>query len=1684
MWSRFALLISLFALIQPALGEEYFTYAHDGLQVTAPHFVGPASDVSIYRNLHVKSESAVAVLALPGEKRNVELSGISGVSFSSKPDYGGKVNPEILKMLSENQSQVLSLSSPVAVRIYLVPDAYNGKSFSEMQSLVSAELAALGIDIMDNTSNPIVAGIHSVQQLKDLLSLSYVSYVDLNEPMNIPLTLSEGVDVINAPTVWNYSYTGSGVRVGVLDVGFENWEQLVSIGELPQNTLLYTPNGAGSGVHGSACAEIVYDVAPGIEGMYLANTGVTIHDLYNATKWMIDNGVRVISHSVGWFGWGPSMFDSNGDGIPEFWDVYGVVDYALSRGVVWVNAAGNEGDSHWEGFWRDADGDGYLDIYGTAVNSSDIELDVEGIQVVLENGSDFLVWARWSDYGYPNNPPTNDFDMYLFCNVNGSWALVESSERPQNGTFGQEPAEFIEYYPNSTMYCMIVIGEYSAPNRDSMYLDISWSGSYEIWNGSDPTYDPVVEWGSIASPADHPEVIAVGAVPWYDPWWVESFSSRGPAFNPYIGVYNLTKPDVVAPDGVVTLSSAPFYGTSAAAPHVTGMVALMLSRNSTMTPLQVKEAVEQSATDAGVLGRDNTFGAGIANAPAAVFYDSPEAMLRYFRMYDTITSSDAILSGNHTFEVWNLIGVYNINDPTDEPLSGVVVEASADSIYELWWRSIAILNSTYVRWDIPYDIYEDDGVFVGFQSGVAGGRLNLSIWRDVNRTVFQSDGYQLVNVTLRYDDTNFMWGTLTIDPWYSDIASAEFVNGTFSTDAPLSYYEFSPDHIHVEFNRSQLQPGQNYTFSVLVYVHNFARHPVEYVPQIRVGYGVNITRFQDGKGLSAEVPASLLPSDIHFVRASASSENIWTIQRGELYSAVLDGRVQLVGDIARLEYYEERITFAENDSFSSGSYPVVLQNKFKVYNYPDSGGKAIDGFNLTVYTDRPIKYVWWSSRATWGGNEAYWDFSDVAIQDGGSECCMMAAVDGGVAEIPVGITRTLNITEADGVTFQQVNVTFRFTNLFGERYDMYIHVWDTDSVNATILAGTFETDFPFDWIGVWDNHIEIGAPGYLVDNRTYHASVVVMYNTTSRTLVKPEVAARITLGDSTAYYGLGSTVNVSFENVSAVLMTNSDFDWDVRHIKQVTASLKGIIAPAGEVANLLLRKLSVFEIDSMGVLTPGVGYRVDILNTPDATSDYLSLLIDLNTADRITKVWRSITASDIQGLTVNSVSVNASIYDGYYFQTTVFTNDTPEYGQICAVERSVSGVPQYEANYTANVTVVCNATAIAEFDHAVISVSIPSPSEWYYNTSYIISWDSNASIAPSFERKYYIEFPLNVSDLVRPVAINLTYHVGLDMTSVNVPFVTAPQIGIYLENATGSYSLESDSIISFWNGTSMQIYADRNVSWNVEERNELWIIYDGYVVIPGDVSPPYLNLSYMEFDSTTVRARLEMLDEHPEVVQALVSQNNVVSMFAYLYTNVNGTYWLNFTPAIYEICSDACEQVTAFVDLETGNSFVLGFLISDNYSGYAVAAFDQNGSFIGIYQNPKLTLEINVTSGEFYPWLLLGERYGDRGAAVLNGHDITFIHLNSIPITGNFTVQFSSRDARFAYTEGSLYTLTAYRTEFDVDGDGNVTIADVTQVAWMLFGKVTGTESADFNKNGRVDIGDLARIVYYLMEKL
>ncbi|MDW7731822.1 MAG: S8 family serine peptidase [Methanolobus sp.] len=117
--------------------------------------------------------------------------------------------------------------------------------------------------------------------------------------------------------------------------------------------------------------------------------------------------------------------------------------------------------------------------------------------------------------------------------------------------------------------------------------------------------------GNVSYPAAYDQVIAVSATSVFDNY--ASFSNIGAEIElaaPGASIYSTSL------GGEYESKS----GTSMAAPHVSGVVALLLSADSTLDPAEVREILDSTATDLGDEGKDIYYGNGLVNASAALGY--------------------------------------------------------------------------------------------------------------------------------------------------------------------------------------------------------------------------------------------------------------------------------------------------------------------------------------------------------------------------------------------------------------------------------------------------------------------------------------------------------------------------------------------------------------------------------------------------------------------------------------------------------------------------------------------------------------------------------------------------------------------------------------------------------------------------------------------------------------------------------------------------------------------------------------------------------------------------------------------------------------------------------------------------------------------------------------------------------
>lgn len=399
----------------------------------------------------------------------------------------------------------------------------------------------------------------------------------------------EGINALAAAPWHEAGITGKGVKLAVFDLQWYQADlQQDELGEvhtqdceahsaclLPMDTLR-PEYSFEEGSHGVACAEVVRDIAPGVELYLVRVNGPTT--LSNAAAWAVREKIDIVSMSLSFFN--NSFYDGSGG-------VNAAVDQLRKGGVLLVNSAGNYATEHWDADFNDPDNDGDMDFpWGSSYLP--VNYGAGGVSI-------YLSWDQFHSCG------DTDFDLYLY-DENG--ILRGRSEAIQERT-----------------------ADYCAPveRLSGTIAEGGWHYLKIVRRSGDPHVHLAVfaregkvyeaTPGSVADPASSISAFTVGAVraTGYLQNGPESFSSIGPTHG------GVDKPDIAGPDGLSTFTygNVGFYGTSASTPAIAATLALVMEAHPGWTAFDAADDLQANAlTDRSVWSPyDGELGAGKARLP-------------------------------------------------------------------------------------------------------------------------------------------------------------------------------------------------------------------------------------------------------------------------------------------------------------------------------------------------------------------------------------------------------------------------------------------------------------------------------------------------------------------------------------------------------------------------------------------------------------------------------------------------------------------------------------------------------------------------------------------------------------------------------------------------------------------------------------------------------------------------------------------------------------------------------------------------------------------------------------------------------------------------------------------------------------------------------------------------------------
>jgi subtilisin family serine protease len=471
-------------------------------------------------------------------------------------------------------NDLIDVGIPLELIVKTAQSAEPGKVFdqiTQLEHVINLQLPSPG---KPNTLRPTRLNVFSPSArefIRGLLLWRVVLPSLAAQPQPPAPFASEGVKAIGADKWQAAGYNGQGIKIGILDQGFDGYRDLLGR-ELPAKVTAksFVPgiDIDQTGVsHGAAVAEVIHDVAPDAE-LYLVYYDGGDVSMGNAVEWMLQQGVHIISHSAGGLA---APMDGTGRDAE-------LVKLVADNGALWINSAGNNGTQHYRAAYADTNNDGVHE-FAPDKTLLGFQADPGG------NSQIVLTWNDWQPGG------AQDLDLYIF-DQDGN--VVASSRNSREGD--RSPVEQIIYQFDDARTYYVTINGVNVTQPITLSLFVHQTPLLEL-------ADPI---GSLATPGDAREALTVGAVNWRDSQ-LEPFSSRGPTTDGRI------KPDLVGPDGVSNAIYTPqdFYGTSAATPHIAGAAALVWSAYPQATAQEIRDFLINHAVDLDPGGVDNETGAGL-----------------------------------------------------------------------------------------------------------------------------------------------------------------------------------------------------------------------------------------------------------------------------------------------------------------------------------------------------------------------------------------------------------------------------------------------------------------------------------------------------------------------------------------------------------------------------------------------------------------------------------------------------------------------------------------------------------------------------------------------------------------------------------------------------------------------------------------------------------------------------------------------------------------------------------------------------------------------------------------------------------------------------------------------------------------------------------------------------------------
>jgi len=483
---------------------------------------------------------------------------IAGQEPTPEREHGGEV-PSNVTISTSPAIQTSTTETDTYTVVASDPDAVNISQLEQFGEVSTHSGRLLKVQLSSSAT-------------QDVAALPWVEEVQLAaEPVPTQTSSGENASSLGVAQLHEAGVTGEGARVGVIDAGFDTSAPGVSSNTIDTRQFAT----ATDTNHGTAVAQIVTTTAPNAS-LYLA-TAQTPTDVAAALDYFTANNVDVVVMAIGF----PTLNDDGQHVLAE------PIAQTRTDGALVVASAGNQRQSHWEGAFLDTNENNFHEFSDAVGETQCIpyctRLAQPGRLVAV------LDWEREGDGSEYRlglyDPSTNEVfagsvPRYETRDDKRQYLATQVTERPVD----------------------LVLWNTAGPANDDLEI--------HLYNRR--MADPVGR-SSISPPSDSPAALSVAAYA-RSQGQIASYSSLGPTDD------GRTQPSITGyTDIAVERYDGPFGGTSAAAPYVAGVAALIEGATSAdQSPAMLTRRLQANSTDINTPGTDNVSGAGLLNASATV----------------------------------------------------------------------------------------------------------------------------------------------------------------------------------------------------------------------------------------------------------------------------------------------------------------------------------------------------------------------------------------------------------------------------------------------------------------------------------------------------------------------------------------------------------------------------------------------------------------------------------------------------------------------------------------------------------------------------------------------------------------------------------------------------------------------------------------------------------------------------------------------------------------------------------------------------------------------------------------------------------------------------------------------------------------------------------------------------------